>query len=173
MGCQCVLLSWISNCGSHDPACAYPALVHDCLLERIRPDQPELMALRRRWWQQAAAHLLCRRPLRDLAYLLQKPDLRFLVSPCFCGSISSDRSFCAPSLWRLQREAGLPEAFVLLPATSAIGSYKNPEFVAQALSDRDLPRFHYCFVALLQSSGLRSWKCISLICEGAFLQPGL
>ena len=30
---------------------------------------------------------------------------------------------------RLQREAGLPDSFVLLPATSAIGSYKNPELV--------------------------------------------
>ena len=45
----------------------------------------------------------------------------------------------ASSRWRrLQREAGLPDIFVLLPATSAIGSYKNPELVAQALADRDL-----------------------------------
>ena len=44
-----------------------------------------------------------------------------------------------PSLWnRLQREAGLPGEFVLLPATSAIGSYKNPELLALALADRDL-----------------------------------
>ena len=42
-------------------------------------------------------------------------------------------------LWRrLQRKVGLPESFVLLPATSTIGSYKNPELVAQALADRDL-----------------------------------
>ena len=39
---------------------------------------------------------------------------------------------------RLQQKAGLPDAFVLLPATSAIGSYKNPELLAQALADRDL-----------------------------------
>ena len=30
----------------------------------------------------------------------------------------------------------MPETFVLLPATSAIGSYKNPELLAQALADR-------------------------------------
>ena len=30
--------SWISNCGSHRPACSELALVHDCLPERIRPD---------------------------------------------------------------------------------------------------------------------------------------
>ena len=43
------------------------------------------------------------------------------------------------SLWRdLQQEAGLPDSFVLLPATSAIGSYKNPELLAQALADRAL-----------------------------------
>ena len=47
--------SWISNCGSYRPACSELALVHDCLPERIRPDQPKLIALRRRWWQRAAA----------------------------------------------------------------------------------------------------------------------
>ena len=66
--------SWISNCGSHRPACPELALVHDCLPERIRPDQPELLALRRRWWQQAAAHLaVSSATAEDLAYLLQKP----------------------------------------------------------------------------------------------------
>ena len=53
--------------------------MHDCLPERIRPDQPELMALRRRWWQQAAAHLaVSSATAEDLAHLLQKPDLQLL-----------------------------------------------------------------------------------------------
>ena len=134
--------SWISNSGSHRPACAELALVHDCLPERIRPDQPELMALRRRWWQQATAHLsVSSATAEDLAHLLQKPDLQLPwchLAPAEAFHQTAD-SPGAQSLWRrLQREAGLPEEFVLLPATSAIGSYKNPELVAQALADRDL-----------------------------------
>ena len=134
--------SWISNCGSHRPACPELALVHDCLPERIRPDQPELMALRRRWWQQAAAHLaVSSATAEDLAHLLQKPDLQLSwchLAPADAFHQTAD-SPGVPSLWRrLQQEAGLPDEFVLLPATSAIGSYKNPELVAQALADRDL-----------------------------------
>ena len=134
--------SWISNCGSHRPACPELALVHDCLPERIRPDQPELMALRRRWWQQAAAHLaVSSATAEDLSHLLQKPDLQLPwchLAPADVFHQTAD-SPDVQLLWRrLQREAGLPEVFVLLPATSAIGSYKNPELVAQALADRDL-----------------------------------
>ena len=134
--------SWISNSGSHRPACSELALVHDCLPERIRPDQPELMALRRRWWQQAAAHLaVSSATAEDLAHLLQKPDLQLPwchLAPANVFHQTAD-SPDVQLLWRrLQREAGLPKVFVLLPATSAIGSYKNPELVAQALADRDL-----------------------------------
>ena len=134
--------SWISNCGSHRPACPELALVHDCLPERISPDQPELMVLRRRWWQQAAAHLaVSSATAEDLAYLLHKPNLQ--ISWCHLAPAESFHqtvdSIGLPSLWnRLQREAGLPDEFVLLPATSAIGSYKNPELLALALADRDL-----------------------------------
>ena len=134
--------SWISNCGTHRPACSELALVHDCLPERIRPDQPKLMALRRRWWQQAAAHLaVSSATAEDLAHLLQKPDLPLPwchLAPAESFHQTVD-SIGLPSLWnRLQREAGLPDEFVLLPATSAIGSYKNPELLALALADRDL-----------------------------------
>ena len=134
--------SWISNCGSHRPVCPELALVHDCLPERIRPDQPELMALRRRWWQQAASHLaVSSATAEDLSHLLQKPDLQLPwchLAPAHAFHQPADSSD-VQLLWRrLQREAGLPEVFVLLPATSAIGSYKNPELVAQALADRDL-----------------------------------
>ena len=134
--------SWVSNSGSHCPACPELALVHDCLPERIQPDQPELMALRRRWLQHAAAHLaVSSATAEDLAYLLRKPDLQFPwchLAPADAFHETAD-SLDLHLLWRrLQREAGLPEAFLLLPATSAIGSYKNPELVAQALADRDL-----------------------------------
>ena len=134
--------SWISNCGSHRPACSELALVHDCLPERIRPDQPELMALRRRWWQQAAVHLaVSSATAEDLAHLLQKPELQ--LSWCHLAPAEAFHKTAdlpgAPSPWRcLKQKAGLPDEFVLLPATSAIGSYKNPELLAQALADRDL-----------------------------------
>ena len=134
--------SWISNSGAHSPACAELALVHDCLPERIQPDQPELMALRRRWWQQAAAHLaVSSATSEDLAHLLKKPDLQLPwchLAPAEVFYQVAD-SPGVPSLWRgLQQQAGLPDEFVLLPATSAIGSYKNPELLAQALADQEL-----------------------------------
>ena len=134
--------SWISNSGFHRPVCPELALVHDCLPERIRPNQPELMALRRRWWKQAAAHLaVSSATATDLAHLLQKSDLRLPwchLAPASAFHQIADSSGKS-SLWsRLQKQAGLPETFILLPATSAIGSYKNPELLAQALADPDL-----------------------------------
>ena len=134
--------SWISHSGSLRPACPELALVHDCLPERIGPDQPELMALRRRWWQQAAAHLaVSSSTAADLKHLLKKQDIQLSwchLAPAEVFHQTHD-SPTAPSLWRrLQREAGLPNEFLLLPATSSIGSYKNPELVAQALADPGL-----------------------------------
>ena len=41
----------------------------------------------------------------------------------------------------LRRQLDLPESYVLLPASSAIGSYKNPELVLQALQHA-LQRHH-------------------------------
>ena len=133
--------SWISNSGFHRPACAELALVHDCLPERIRPDQTELMALRRRWWQQAAVHLaVSSATAEDLAHLLQKPNLP--ISWCHLAPAEVFHQTAdlpgALALALSKQEAGLPDEFVLLPATSAIGSYKNPELLAQALADRDL-----------------------------------
>ena len=134
--------SWISNCGSHHPACPELALVHDCLPERISPDQPELMALRRRWLQQAAAHLaVSSATAEDIAHLLVKPNVH--LPWCHLAPADAFHDFAdSPAVhlpWQsLQRKAGLPERFVLLPATSLIGSYKNPELLAQALADKDL-----------------------------------
>ena len=69
--------TWISNTGSHRPACAELALVHDCLPERVLHDQPELIALRRRWWHKATAHLaVSSATAEDLVHFLQKPNLQ-------------------------------------------------------------------------------------------------
>jgi len=134
--------SWISNCGSHHPACPELALVHDCLPERIRPDQKELMALRHRWWRYATAHLaVSSATAADLAHFLQRPDLQLSwchLAPAEVFGQTHDSPGVTSPWCRLQQEAGLPDTFVLLPATSAIGSYKNPELVAQALADPDL-----------------------------------
>ena len=90
---------------------------------------------------QAAHRAVSSATAEDLAYLLRKPDLQFPwchLAPADAFHETAD-SLDLHLLWRrLQRKAGLPEAFLLLPATSAIGSYKNPELVAQALADRDL-----------------------------------
>ena len=100
------------------------------------------MAFRRSWWQGAAAHLAVSfATSEDLAQLLRKPQSQLPwchLAPAAAFHLSAD-SPGMPLLWhRLQQQAGLPDTFVLLPATSAIGSYKNPELLAQALADRDL-----------------------------------
>ncbi|TCD58138.1 glycosyltransferase [Synechococcus sp. BS55D] len=135
--------SWISHSGAltsdaSATTCPELALVHDCLPERFRPDQPALMALRRRWWSGAAGHLaVSAATAADLAQLLHRPAdqiawCHLAPAPVFVESAAAEG---AQQLWgRLQRQAALPERFVLLPATSAVGSYKNPELLAEALS---------------------------------------
>ena len=80
-----------------------------------------------------------------------------------------------PSLWRrLQQEAGLPDTFVLLPATSAIGSYKNPELVAQALADRDLLSLPLLLCGIAAEQRAQELEVfIFLTCAVVFWQPGL
>ena len=134
--------SWISSSGSAAAACPEVALVHDCLPERFRPNQPALMALRRRWWHGAAAHLAVSAvTAADLAQLLCRMDSEIAwchLAPAqvFVEMASAKDAY---ELWaRLQRRASLPDRFVLLPATSAIGTYKNPELVAEALASPSL-----------------------------------
>ena len=108
--------SWISNTGAHRPSCAELALVHDCLPERIRPDQPDMMSLRRRWLQQAVVHLaVSSATAEDLAHFLQKSDLQLswchlalqkaFQRPQIClarlrlGTVLSRRQACPMSLF--------------------------------------------------------------------------
>ena len=129
--------SWISSTGSSAPACPEIALVHDCLPERFRPNQPELLALRRRWWRQAAGHLaVSAATAGDLAQLLRRPADSVAWCHLAPASVFSETTAVqeADQLWnRLRGRAALPERFVLLPATSAIGSYKNPEILGESL----------------------------------------
>ena len=107
----------------------------DCLPERFRPNQPDL-------WLAAAVGGAKRQ------VILLFPLLLLVIWRNFCAdlpiqwlgvlgpSISSPTTAVqeADQLWnRLRGRAALPERFVLLPATSAIGSYKNPEILGESL----------------------------------------
>ena len=134
--------TWISSTSPTTPSCPEVALVHDLLPERFRPRDPALLPLRRRWWGEASAHLsVSADTAADLSTRLPISATR--VDWChpapdsvFCETYSAHASL---SLWEnLRRRAGLNSVFVLLPATSSIGSYKNPELVGTALSDDSL-----------------------------------
>ena len=133
--------SWISSSGHQQPACSELALVHDCLPERYGVTEP-LRQLRRRWLLGAKAYLaVSADTAADLAGLLG----RSRGSVAWCHSAPADlfaatvADPAAQRLWcALQQRAGLRTPYVLLPATSAIGSYKNPEVVAEALSHPSL-----------------------------------
>ena len=140
-GADVFLSSWISCCGAEVPAIPELALVHDCLPERSRAPA-DLRRQRRRWLQGARGFLaVSAATAQDLEGLL----LREPGSLPWCHSAPASCFQTAPEvaasgrLWqRLSRRAGLSSSYVVLPATSAIGSYKNPELVAQALSDSSL-----------------------------------
>ena len=137
-GAEVFLSSWISVCGDRSPACPELALVHDALPERYGVAEP-LRGLRRRWLKGSAAQLAVSADTAcDLETLLSRP--RGQIAWChpapgalFAEPVTGPE---ATRLWDdLRRRSGLRPPFVLLPATSAIGSYKNPELVAQALAD--------------------------------------
>ena len=141
--------SWISSAGAKQAACPELALVHDCLPERFGVSQP-LASLRRRWLTGARGYLaVSADTAADLEGLLTLPPR----SVGWCHSAPAGSFVCSPSadhagqrLWRgLQRRAGLCQPYVLLPATSAIGSYKNPEVVVEALA---CPRLHHVQLVL-------------------------
>ncbi len=131
--------SWISSAGAGEATCPELALVHDCLPERFGV-APPLASLRRRWITGARGHLaVSADTASDLEDLLSLPPGRVP----WCHSAPADSFEACPSaddpdhqrLWRrLQRRAGLRLPYLLLPATSAIGSYKNPEVVVVALA---------------------------------------
>ncbi len=136
------LSSWISSAGTQPAACPELALVHDCLPERFGAAEP-LASLRRRWLTGAQGHLAVS---ADTANDLERLLTLAPESVLWCHSAPADlfETIHSPvgdeqRLWRgLQLRANLREPYVLLPATSAIGSYKNPEVVAEALAASEL-----------------------------------
>ena len=134
--------SWISSSSTSSPVCAEVALFHDCLPERYQPRDPALLPLRHRWWSGASAYLAVSADTaedltssfdcadRPIAWCHPSPD------PIFSETYYV-RNFDV--LWqKLRVQANIRSPFVLLPATSAVGTYKNPELVGLALSDNRL-----------------------------------
>lgn len=134
--------TWISSSSSSAPACPELALVHDCIPERFSSRIPSLLPLRRRWWKFASTHVtVSSATAKDLHCLLglEAP------LPHWCHLAPAPIFDQMPPLseslhqWRhIAHQASLPERFLLLPATSAIGSYKNPELLAAALDNVSL-----------------------------------
>lgn len=136
-GAQVFCSSWISSTSPDAPVCPELALVHDCMPERFRSLDPVLLPLRKRWWAGASAHLtVSSATAQDLEGLL--PSSAAPPQWCHLAPASAFSDVDAGPDWhrlwqRLKQEASLPEQFLLLPATSGIGSYKNPEVVARAI----------------------------------------
>ena len=145
-GASVFLSSWISTSAEFDlePSLSQLhelILVHDCLPERGSKDAL-LLHQRRRWLKGASRCLAVSAATAvDLEGLLQLPTGS--VPWCYSGP---DRIFHATfadpdsaKLWpQLQQRSGLNHPYVLLPATSGPGSYKNPELVAAALAEHGL-----------------------------------
>ncbi len=140
-GAQVFLSSWISSSGRERPNCSELALVHDCLPERFKVPEP-LAGLRQRWLNGARSHLaVSKATAEDLKHFLEYKSNQIhwchsAPAPIFAETI---RHPDAQRIWsQLQRKVGLKDPYLLLPATSAIGSYKKPETVAKALKNPDL-----------------------------------
>ena len=131
--------TWSGTDAELAEAAALPelAFVHDCMPERSSAP-PALARQRRRWLLGSAAQLaVSAATAQDLEGLLQRepasiPWCHSAPDPLFAHTVADP---AADRLWRvLQRKAGLLPPYVLLPGTSLIGSYKNPELVAAALA---------------------------------------
>jgi glycosyltransferase involved in cell wall biosynthesis len=128
--------SWITTASSRPSSCSQVALVHDCLPERANVCGDHAF-LRRAWLQEAQAHLAVSLDTAlDVDSLLGSP----IRSTYWCHPAPHLRSHhdvpevqCNSYWQRLCSDLNIIEPYVLLPATSAIGSYKNPEQVALAL----------------------------------------
>ncbi len=127
--------SWITCTGGERASIPELALVHDCIPERYPGLDPALRQLRNRWLLGAAAHLaMSAATARDLSLALACDAAAISwCHPCTVHCFSAEQG--SRDLWSsLQSRLQLPDPFVLLPASSSIGSYKNPELVLEALS---------------------------------------
>lgn len=137
------LSTWITSTTppEHPPICAELALVHDCMPERSQADQQQ-MRQRRRWLLGAEDWLaVSAATAADVEGLLRRPAGS--VGWCYPAVDPSFAEALAPAaekrlFARLQKRLGLQDPYVLLPSISVPGSYKNPELLAEALSQPGL-----------------------------------
>ena len=133
--------SWISTTNHNITNTPELALIHDCLPERSKPDSA-LLIQRRRWLQGAQSHLaVSSATAEDVEGLLSLPA--DCVAWCHPGVqdqfMIKYNDAQALRIWsQLKKKYEIQSEFVLLPATSKIGSYKNPELLARALDDEQL-----------------------------------
>ena len=176
-GCDVFVSSWVTTCGQQSPPRVRElALVHDCIPERSQID-PLLRGLRTRWLKGAASHLaVSAATAQDLEGLLQFPPqttawCHLAPESCFATLVAHAS---APRLWQqLQHRAGLRLPYVLLPGTSSIGSYKNPELVAQALLEPGLEDLQLVLSGLAAEKHASALTSRWPVLEGRVLVAGL
>ena len=169
--------SWISSTGTVTPACSELALVHDCMPERSSA-LPSGLRNQRRCWLKGARRFLTvsSDTANDLNQLL--PSSVGTTEWCHLApaSVFAETSSAegTETLWlRLQRRIGLRGPFVLLPATSAVGSYKNPEFVADALSHPSLASVVLLLCGIAADQRCRELESLFPSLRGRVLSSGL
>ena len=175
-GANVFLSSWISTAGSAQPVCPELAFVHDCMPERSQcPDA--LRGLRSRWLQGASSHLaVSADTAEDLAGLLGLPSRAMTwchpcPDPLFASTIKDS---AAAGLWsRLQEHVGLRPPFVLLPATSALGSYKNPDLVLNALQHPALEPLQLVLCGVGAAQRAEEFERYAPALQGRLLSAGL
>ena len=137
--CDVFISSWITTCSMPGYRCRELALVHDCIPERSIDPDPALLRARSLWLSNCSLHLAVS---ASTAADLQHFYPSVVRAPYWCHPCpdldhpyQTDSPLSVESLWQsFSKRAGIPPCFVLLPGTSSIGSYKNPEILAAALS---------------------------------------
>jgi len=156
-GADVFLSSWISTCGESDQVTVPElVLVHDCIPERATLIHAEHKACRKLWLQRASAlvavsadtahdlHGFCNRHTANIVWCHPSPASTFL-DPL--------EHALTERLWQqLSQAAGLIPPYILLPATSSIGSYKNPELLALALQEPGLQSLQLVVTGLAAST---------------------
>lgn len=131
------LSSWLTTSSIYKPSAREIVLVHDCIPELSTTTEPSLLSQRSTCFARASATLSVSQTTHRYVTHITSRDSRssFWCHPSFPSSShvhspTAETSLQSPS-YRFQ-------PYILLPGTSSIGSYKNPEVLGQALSAQSL-----------------------------------
>ena len=143
--------TWITYHDNSSSVCPQLAVVHDCIPERFIPSESPLRLARDLLFSNTRHFLaVSRDSAQDIAQFFQisSSSIHWCHPyPFSCSSPSSNHGLL-PFAWReLKCRASLPDRFFLLPGTSSIGSYKNPEFFLQAFIQADLDSDIYIVIS--------------------------